>query len=130
MQTKEWPCFFGKSEGLDVIWNDWGRKDSICLIFCLVQPVLVAAAWGCKHNSPPLYSPSHEMLPVLSSGRKVPVHCKKRLPVLPSPVGRSLTKLYLGGKNDVMYKLFPPRESLIGDIPAGDGNSEKLFYGV
>jgi hypothetical protein len=39
----------------------------------------------------------------------------------------SLTELFLGGNNDVMYKLFPPRESLVRDIPAGDGNIEKLF---
>ena len=39
----------------------------------------------------------------------------------------SLTKLSLGGNNDVIYKLFPPRESLVSDIPAGDGNIEKLF---
>jgi hypothetical protein len=39
-----------------------------------------------------------------------------------------LTKLSLGGNNDdVIYKLFPPRESLVSDIPAGDGNIEKLF---
>ncbi len=29
-----------------------------------------------------------------------------------------------------MTSLFPPRESLLSDIPAGDGNIEKLFYGV
>ncbi len=40
-----------------------------------------------------------------------------------------LTKLSLGVNNDVIYKLFPPRESLISDIPAGHGN-EKLFYAV
>jgi hypothetical protein len=39
----------------------------------------------------------------------------------------SITKLFLGGNNDVIYKLFPPRESLESDIPAGDGNIEKLF---
>jgi hypothetical protein len=39
----------------------------------------------------------------------------------------SITKLFLGGNNDVIYKLFPPRESLVNDIPAGDGNIEKLF---
>ncbi len=44
-----------------------------------------------------------------------------------SPAGMSLTKLSLGGNNDVIYKLFPPRESLESDIPAGDGNIEKLF---
>jgi hypothetical protein len=39
----------------------------------------------------------------------------------------SLAKLSLGGNNDVIYKIFPPRESLVSDIPAGDGNIEKLF---
>jgi len=34
----------------------------------------------------------------------------------------SLTKLSLGGNNDVIHKLFLPRESLVSDIPAGDGN--------
>ena len=33
----------------------------------------------------------------------------------------------LGGSNDVIYKLFPPRESLVSDILTGDGNIEKLF---
>jgi hypothetical protein len=42
----------------------------------------------------------------------------------------SLTKFSLGGNNDVIYKLFPPRESLVCDIPAGDGNIEKLFHGA
>jgi hypothetical protein len=42
----------------------------------------------------------------------------------------SLTKLSLGGNNDLIYKLFPPRVSLVSDIPVGDGNIEKLFYGV
>jgi hypothetical protein len=42
----------------------------------------------------------------------------------------ALTKLSLDGNNDVIYKLLPPRESLVRDIPAGDGNIEKLFYGV
>jgi hypothetical protein len=39
----------------------------------------------------------------------------------------SLTKLSLGGNNNVIYKLFPPRESLVSDNPAGDENIEKLF---
>ncbi len=37
----------------------------------------------------------------------------------------SLAKLSLGGNNDVIFKLFPPRESLLSDIPAGVGNIEK-----
>jgi hypothetical protein len=39
----------------------------------------------------------------------------------------SLTKLSLVGNNDVIYKLFPPRESLVSDIPAGDGNIKSFF---
>jgi hypothetical protein len=39
----------------------------------------------------------------------------------------SLTKLSLGGNNDVIYKLFPLRESLVNVIPARDGNIEKPF---
>jgi hypothetical protein len=42
----------------------------------------------------------------------------------------SLTKHSLGGNYDVIHKLFLPRESLVSDIPAGDGNIEKLFYSV
>jgi hypothetical protein len=42
----------------------------------------------------------------------------------------SLTKLSIGGNNLYMKSLFPPRESLVSDIPAGDGNIEKLFYTV
>jgi hypothetical protein len=41
----------------------------------------------------------------------------------------SLTKR-LGGNYDYIYLLFLPRESLVSDIPAGDGNIETLFYGV
>jgi hypothetical protein len=40
----------------------------------------------------------------------------------------SITKLSLGGNYDVIYKLFPPRESLVSDIPAENGNIEKLFF--
>ena len=39
----------------------------------------------------------------------------------------SLTKLSLGGNNEVKYKLFLPRESLVSVIPAGDGNIANLF---
>ncbi len=39
----------------------------------------------------------------------------------------SLTKLSLGGTNDVIYKIFLPRESFVSDILAGEGNIEKLF---
>jgi hypothetical protein len=39
----------------------------------------------------------------------------------------SHTKLSLGGNNLYMTSLFPPRESLVSDIPAGDGKTEKLF---
>jgi hypothetical protein len=39
----------------------------------------------------------------------------------------SLSKLSYGGNNDVIYKLFPPRESLVSDIPAGDGISKAFL---
>jgi hypothetical protein len=39
----------------------------------------------------------------------------------------SLTKLSLGGNHDVIYKLFPPRESLVSDIPAVDGKTANLY---
>jgi hypothetical protein len=55
------------------------------------------------------------------------VHRKKSFSIFPSPAGMSITKLSLGGNNDVMYEIFPPRESLVSDIPAGGGNIEKLF---
>jgi hypothetical protein len=41
--------------------------------------------------------------------------------MFPSPAGISLTKFSLGGNNDVIHKLFPPRKSLVSDIPAGEG---------
>ncbi len=55
------------------------------------------------------------------------LHRKKSFSIFPSPAGMSITKLSLGGNNDVIYKLFPPRESLVSDLPAGNGNFEKLF---
>jgi hypothetical protein len=55
-------------------------------------------------------------------------HRKKSFSVFPSPAGRSLTKLSLGGNNLYMTSLFPARESLVSDSPAGEGNIEKLFY--
>jgi hypothetical protein len=46
--------------------------------------------------------------------------------IFPSPAGMSLTKLTLGGN-----KLnIPAGESLVSDIPAGDGNITNLFYSV
>jgi hypothetical protein len=55
------------------------------------------------------------------------LHRKKTFSIFPSPAGMSLTKLSLGGYNLYMMSLFPPRESLVSDIPAGDGNIEKPF---
>ncbi len=51
------------------------------------------------------------------------IHCIKGLAVFPSPAGMSLTKLSLMGNN----LLFPAKESLISDIPAGDGKTANLF---
>ncbi len=45
----------------------------------------------------------------------------------PFTVGMSLTiySLWAG-----MIKLFPARETLVNDIPAGDGKTVNLFYSV
>ncbi len=42
----------------------------------------------------------------------------------------SLTKLSLVRNNLYMSSLFPPRESLVSDIPAGDENIKKAFFTV
>jgi hypothetical protein len=49
---------------------------------------------------------------------------KKGFSIFPFPAGMSLTKLSLGGNNNVIYKLFPSSESLVSDIPAAEGNIE------
>jgi hypothetical protein len=49
----------------------------------------------------------------------------KSFSIFPSPAGMSPTKLSLSGNYDVIYKLFLPRESLVCDIPARDGNIKK-----
>ncbi len=48
------------------------------------------------------------------------LHCKKRLATFPSLDGMSLSWARI-------IKLSPPRESLVSDIPSGDGNVAKLF---
>jgi hypothetical protein len=58
---------------------------------------------------------------LLTSWKRLSRHRKKTFLIFPSPAGMSLTKLSLGGNNDVIYKLFPPRESLASDIQAGAG---------
>ncbi len=51
------------------------------------------------------------------------IHCKKRLAVFPSPAGMSLTKLSLA---DITL-IIPAKESLVSDIPAGNGQTANLF---
>jgi hypothetical protein len=58
-----------------------------------------------------------------SSIRRRTVTVKKVI-VSPSPAGMSLTKLSPWAET---IKLFPPRESLVSGIPAGDGKNNKLF---
>jgi hypothetical protein len=55
------------------------------------------------------------------------VHRKKKLSEFPVPSRDVTTKLFLGENNDVTYKLFLPRESLVSDIPAGVGKLDNLF---
>jgi hypothetical protein len=53
-------------------------------------------------------------------------HCKKRFGIFPSTDGMSLTKLPLAGNN----LIFPARESLVSDIPAGNGKIDNFFGSV
>jgi acetamidase/formamidase len=57
-------------------------------------------------------------------GTSIPyVHCKKRIAVShPQPGCHLPNSPWLG-----MIKLFPPRESLVSDIPAGDRKITTLF---
>jgi hypothetical protein len=61
-----------------------------------------------------------------SEGAKM-VKCIKIFTIFPAPDGMWLTKLSLGGSKSYVTSLFPPRESLVSDIPAGNGNIEKLY---
>jgi hypothetical protein len=58
------------------------------------------------------------------------LHRKKKVREFPVSSRDVTTKLSLGGNNDVIIKLFLPRESLVSDIPAGDGKLVNLFYSV
>jgi hypothetical protein len=51
------------------------------------------------------------------------IHCKKRLACFPSLSGMSLTNLSLVGNNLIL----PAWESVVSDIPAGDGKLANLF---
>ena len=58
----------------------------------------------------------------------VPYTVKKSFSIFPSPAGMSLTKLSLVRNYLYMTALFPPRESLVSDIPAVvDWNIENFF---
>ncbi len=54
------------------------------------------------------------------------VHCKKRLSIFLSSAGMSMTKLSLAGNNLII----PVRQSLVSDIPAGEGKIVNAFYNV
>ncbi len=57
------------------------------------------------------------------NGNRV-VHCKKRVPIFQSPAAAGMSLTNLPG----MITLFLARESLVSDIPAGDGKIAELFY--
>ncbi len=64
----------------------------------------------------------------LSSFFKSLFTVKKRLAIIPSPAGMSLTNSPCTRPR--IIKLISPRESLVSDIPTGDGKIVNLFYSV
>ncbi len=52
------------------------------------------------------------------------LHCKKGYSDIPVPI---LLVTYQTLPGQELFKLFPPRESLVSDIPAGDGNVANFF---
>jgi hypothetical protein len=76
------------------------------------------------HLWPPLYRTKYDVHFADS------VHRKKKVREFPVPSRDVITKLSLGGNNDVITELFLPRGSLVSDIPTGDGKLVTFFYGV
>ncbi len=96
------------------------------------QDYALEAVCGVRGANPTLYSRlSHAPAPRSSHPHHSHYTVKKAFRYSrPHAAGMSLAKLFLGRNNDVIDKLFPPRESLVSDIPAGDRKIVKLFYGV
>jgi hypothetical protein len=85
---------------------------------------LCLPCWVPADAERPHYSRFHQGIKINNIGYQsfLLLHREKSFSIFPSPAGMSLTKLSLDGNNDVIYKLFPPRKSLVSDIPAGHGN--------
>ncbi len=108
LSSYEYNCVFSLNI-LNYLWHN-----HFCMIFCHLLPTIIFIF--------PLYV---TFFPFLKYSY-AKLHCKKRLPTFPFLAGKSLTRLSLGGNN----LIFPPRESMVSDIPAGDGNVADVFYGV
>ncbi len=93
--------------------------------------IILIIAWAsyleahCNHCH--WYCPQNHQARHRTYNRILSYTVKKSFSIFPFPVGMSLTKLSPGGNYDIIYKLFLPWENLVSDIPAGDGNIEKLF---
>ncbi len=116
-------------------WPNWALQ-VVCQLLTLKRVTMKSyifsqkSLWRAIYDSNKIAKSRHSLV-LLFSGcafkRVFKPHRKKSFSVFPSPAGMSLTKLSLGGNIDVIHKLFPPRESLVSDIPAGDSNIEQLF---
>ncbi len=98
----------------------WTNEELLLTVWTRAQraPLRSRKKWLHDHATPGVSyaaKPSlHAHIPILH------LHCKKRL------AGISLTKLSLAGNN----LIFPARESLVSNIPPGDGKIANLFYTV
>jgi hypothetical protein len=68
-----------------------------------------------------MYPWNFKFLKALKRNRKA-LHCKKKVSDFSVP-SRDVT-------NQTLLLLFPARESLVSDIPAGNGNIANFFYSV
>ncbi len=99
----------------------------LCLylfLFSLISSVFLLLIFSYR-----LFLPSSLLLSFRLRFRflQLAVHRKKKVRKFPVPRRDVTTKLSQGGNNDVITELFPPRGSLVSDIPAGDGKLVNLF---
>ncbi len=103
----------GRAWGREWWWGFFSRMDSTS----------IREGFACLNTSTTLLKWQRSSSPWCHENM---LHCKKGLATFLSPAGMSLTKLSLCGNN--LITVYPTRESLVSDIPAGDRNVANFFW--